>query len=288
MGIIADLEDSPRGVYCGAVGYLAPASAGPAERVLQRGDQDRGGRRRERDRRVRRGRRHHVGLVGGRRVRRDRREGQGAHRPTSAVRVARVDAARSRRADPPRSSSTSNVSGAPPRTSGSRSTRQPYARRWTRPASVPTVRSRSGCDSRGSGRSRSRGGARSRRPEPVRLALDDVAGGSGRRLPVPQDHDAPARTRTRAPAIPTPTTRSSSTRAGRSPRRRSRTSPRSSTDAGGRLRSTQGCCPGPNARRSRGRHVGRAGDLHRRGCGPRKISPCSARCAAGDAPCCVG
>ena len=29
MRIIADLEDSPRGVYCGAVGYLAPASVGP-------------------------------------------------------------------------------------------------------------------------------------------------------------------------------------------------------------------------------------------------------------------
>jgi para-aminobenzoate synthetase/4-amino-4-deoxychorismate lyase len=29
MGIIADLEDAPRGVYCGAVGFLAPASAGP-------------------------------------------------------------------------------------------------------------------------------------------------------------------------------------------------------------------------------------------------------------------
>ena len=29
MGIIADLEDSPRGVYCGAVGFLAPAPAGP-------------------------------------------------------------------------------------------------------------------------------------------------------------------------------------------------------------------------------------------------------------------
>ena len=29
MGIIADLEDSPRGVYCGAVGFLAPANAGP-------------------------------------------------------------------------------------------------------------------------------------------------------------------------------------------------------------------------------------------------------------------
>ena len=27
MGIIADLEDDPRGVYCGAVGYLAPAGA---------------------------------------------------------------------------------------------------------------------------------------------------------------------------------------------------------------------------------------------------------------------
>ncbi len=28
MGIIADLEDSPRGVYCGAVGYLAPPGSG--------------------------------------------------------------------------------------------------------------------------------------------------------------------------------------------------------------------------------------------------------------------
>jgi para-aminobenzoate synthetase / 4-amino-4-deoxychorismate lyase len=32
MGIIADLEDSPRGVYCGAVGYLAPTDLGPAAR----------------------------------------------------------------------------------------------------------------------------------------------------------------------------------------------------------------------------------------------------------------
>jgi para-aminobenzoate synthetase/4-amino-4-deoxychorismate lyase len=31
MGIIADLEDSPRGVYCGAVGFLAPATAGPPQ-----------------------------------------------------------------------------------------------------------------------------------------------------------------------------------------------------------------------------------------------------------------
>lgn len=29
MQLIAELEDSPRGVYCGAVGYLAPASASP-------------------------------------------------------------------------------------------------------------------------------------------------------------------------------------------------------------------------------------------------------------------
>jgi para-aminobenzoate synthetase/4-amino-4-deoxychorismate lyase len=29
MAIIAEMEDSPRGVYCGAVGFLAPASAGP-------------------------------------------------------------------------------------------------------------------------------------------------------------------------------------------------------------------------------------------------------------------
>jgi para-aminobenzoate synthetase/4-amino-4-deoxychorismate lyase len=31
MQLIAELEDSPRGVYCGAVGYLAPAVAGPPE-----------------------------------------------------------------------------------------------------------------------------------------------------------------------------------------------------------------------------------------------------------------
>jgi para-aminobenzoate synthetase/4-amino-4-deoxychorismate lyase len=29
MGIIAELEDAPRGVYCGAVGFLAPSTAGP-------------------------------------------------------------------------------------------------------------------------------------------------------------------------------------------------------------------------------------------------------------------
>jgi para-aminobenzoate synthetase / 4-amino-4-deoxychorismate lyase len=32
MEIIADLEDSPRGVYCGAVGFLAPPGHGPAAR----------------------------------------------------------------------------------------------------------------------------------------------------------------------------------------------------------------------------------------------------------------
>jgi para-aminobenzoate synthetase/4-amino-4-deoxychorismate lyase len=32
MSIIAELEDSPRGVYCGAVGYLAPTDRGPAAR----------------------------------------------------------------------------------------------------------------------------------------------------------------------------------------------------------------------------------------------------------------
>ena len=32
MGIIADLEDSPRGVYCGTVGYLAPAGTQPSAR----------------------------------------------------------------------------------------------------------------------------------------------------------------------------------------------------------------------------------------------------------------
>jgi para-aminobenzoate synthetase/4-amino-4-deoxychorismate lyase len=34
MEIIAALEDGPRGVYCGAVGYLAPASAGPPAAVF--------------------------------------------------------------------------------------------------------------------------------------------------------------------------------------------------------------------------------------------------------------
>ena len=31
MGIIAELEDSPRGVYCGAVGWLAPSGSGAAD-----------------------------------------------------------------------------------------------------------------------------------------------------------------------------------------------------------------------------------------------------------------
>lgn len=34
MEIIADLEDSPRGVYCGAVGYVAPQGAGPPAAVF--------------------------------------------------------------------------------------------------------------------------------------------------------------------------------------------------------------------------------------------------------------
>jgi para-aminobenzoate synthetase / 4-amino-4-deoxychorismate lyase len=32
MELIAELEDSPRGVYCGAIGYLAPAGRGPSAR----------------------------------------------------------------------------------------------------------------------------------------------------------------------------------------------------------------------------------------------------------------
>ena len=38
MEIIAELEDSPRGVYCGAVGFLAPPARGDARRPLQRAD----------------------------------------------------------------------------------------------------------------------------------------------------------------------------------------------------------------------------------------------------------
>ena len=176
MGIIADLEDSPRGVYCGAVGFLAPASAGPPERVLQRRDQDRGGRRRERDRRVRRGRRHHVGLVAGRRVRRDRREGQGAHRSAPAVRAARVDAARSRRADPAARAARRAAPAAPPPTLGFafdeaavRASMDGAAADADRPVKIRLRLSRVGAIEV-SWAALDRGA-----PEPVRLELDDVA-----------------------------------------------------------------------------------------------------------------
>ena len=83
MRIIAGLEVAARGVYCGTVGYLAPAgAAGPRARfnvairtVLQ--DARTGAR----GLRGRRG--HHVGLARGRGVRRDGREGPRPHDPPS-------------------------------------------------------------------------------------------------------------------------------------------------------------------------------------------------------------
>ena len=64
MEIIAELEDSPRGVYCGAVGLPRPARVGARR---PRGSTCRSARwwwtRETRHRRVRRGRRDHVGLA---------------------------------------------------------------------------------------------------------------------------------------------------------------------------------------------------------------------------------
>ena len=128
----------------------------------------------------------------GRRVRRDRREGEGPHRQASAVRAARVDAPRPRRADPSGSSDTSSACGARPSTSGSRSMR---------------VAVRAALDSAGAGTDRpvkirlrlSRAGAIEvssaaldrGAPEPVRLALDDVPVDPTDVFAVPQDDDAP-------------------------------------------------------------------------------------------------
>ena len=74
MELIAELEPTPRGVYCGAVGLVGSAvGAGPGP--LQRGDPHRGGRPDHRRRGLRHRRRHHLGL--GRRGRARRAAGQG-------------------------------------------------------------------------------------------------------------------------------------------------------------------------------------------------------------------
>ena len=63
MGIIADLEDAPRGVYCGAVGFLAPETAGPPRASFNVAIRTVVVDAETQDRRVRRRRRHHMGLV---------------------------------------------------------------------------------------------------------------------------------------------------------------------------------------------------------------------------------
>ncbi len=249
MGIIADLEDSPRGVYCGAVGFLAPASAGPPSASFNVAirtvvvDAESGTA--------------EYGVGGG-----ITWDSSPAGEYDETVAKARVLTARrppfelleSMRRDPgepirrleqhvERLRSSAAYFGFAFDEAAVRATMDAAGGGHRSAGQDPVAPLAGRCD-RGLV-----GGARSRRPR------TRPSGARRRRRwirPTSSCSTRPrcaARTRTRARAIPTPTTRSSSTRAGRSRRPRSRTSPRSSTAAGGRLRSTRGCCPGPNARR---------------------------------------
>ena len=101
MQLIAELEDSPRGVYCGAVGYLAPPGSGhpaarfnvPIRTVIVDAE--------TRTARIRRRRRDHLGLPSRRRVRRDGGQGPRARRPPARVRAVRDDPARAGHGVPP-------------------------------------------------------------------------------------------------------------------------------------------------------------------------------------------
>ena len=74
MEILADLEPEPRGVYTGAIGYVAPGRRRP----VQRRDSDGRGRPAPAAAVVRRRQRHRLGFERGRRVRRVPAEGRGA------------------------------------------------------------------------------------------------------------------------------------------------------------------------------------------------------------------
>ena len=272
MGIIADLEDSPRGVYCGAVGYLAPATAGPPRASFNVAIRTVVVDAETRHRRVRRGRRHHVGLSAGRRVRRDRGEGAGPHRAASAVRAARDDAARPRRADAAAGQHVERLRGSAAYF-GFAFDEAAVARRWTRRgARHRPRRSSPPAPSTGSARSRCRAAALDRgAPEPVRLALDDV--------PVdPADvflfHKTTARGRYEDARARHPDADDALliNTAGRSPRRRSRTSPRKLDGRWWTPPLDAGLLPGTErAALARGRHVDRATD-HVDELGPRRSS----------------
>ena len=91
MELIAELEDAPRGVYCGAVGYLAPPGSGLPRARFNVPDPYGGPRHRNRHRGVRRWRGDHVGFAGRERVRRGRGQGPRPHRAPSALRALRDD-----------------------------------------------------------------------------------------------------------------------------------------------------------------------------------------------------
>ena len=97
MEIVGELEDSPRGIYCGAIGYLAPHGIRLPERAIQCRDPHGHPRHRLAHRRVRRRRRHHVGLRGGRRVRGGSGEDPRPHGTSSRLRAPGDDAVRPRR-----------------------------------------------------------------------------------------------------------------------------------------------------------------------------------------------
>ena len=168
MQLIADLEPTPRGVYCGAVGLVAPPSAAfrarfnvairtvVVDRTTGRG-------------RVRRGRRHHLGLRGGVRACRAARQGG---RP--GPRRDRAPAARDAGVRPRRGAAPSRP---PPRPHGRLGRlgglplRPDRRRRHRAAGGRPPDRAGTGADPAVPGRGRRRRAARPcRRPAPGRCA----------------------------------------------------------------------------------------------------------------------
>ena len=189
MRIIADLEDAPRGVYCGTVGYLAPPTGTRAARAVQRGDPHGRPGRRVRADRVRGRRRHHVGLERRGRVRRDGREGTRPHRAPAVVPARRDDDRPGRRAGPPPRS--------PPRAAAGLGRVLRVRRRRggdpggdRRGAATRPARSASGSSSTGAGGWRSRPRPRRSTPTPCGSRSTGGAGRPRRRVPVPQDDRA--------------------------------------------------------------------------------------------------
>ena len=189
-----------------------------------------------RHRRVRRGRRHHVGLERAGRVRRDGRQGAGAHGAAAHGSSSRDDPARSRHRASATSTGTSRGCGSRAATSGSRST--------SRQSCAMPLRARGGSLPGPPGA----GARHARPPRPGRRRCDARSpprpspSGSRSTTVDPVDPSDPmlfhkttlARGATTRPwrAIPMPTTCCSTNTAARSPSRRSPTSRSRSTDAG--------------------------------------------------------